>query len=419
MSAPRRFDLRLPALRLEAGARVDPLVVRGWCWGPPQDAPVLQTRGVSVEGPPDAVVRRGPDQVPPPSEGPGLDPGTPTRLVIHALTGTPVPGGADGWWRPVVGKDQPLDPTRARILSFALLGGCYGTTGPADPGFPTRAEDAAHPPWEPAGKGAFAVDEAREPATVTTWDQARAILLALDALGVHHLELVTGGSLGAMVATCLAVLAPDRVQRLCLFGGSAAASPWIVGWNHVAAQILRLGRDAGDPTGGLHLARQLAMLTYRAEPGLTDRHARDTATGAWTSRAPYRVTTWLTHHGDRLVERFDANAYLALLGAMSHHDLDRDPPEPEPHESWAPPPAGRGVDRIRASTVAVGIDTDQLYLPLHMQELAMALKARDIPARFRLLESRHGHDAFLMEWPQVRAALSAALSLPPAPEATP
>jgi homoserine O-acetyltransferase len=240
--------------------------------------------------------------------------------------------------------------------------------------------------------------------------------LVLDALGVERLELVTGGSLGAMVGQCLAALAPDRVGRLALFGGCTTASPWIVGFNHVGGHIIRSMRDRGDAERGLELARQLAMLTYRAEPGLEDRQARSGS--AWSATDAYPVGSWLDHHGKKLRARFDPAAYLCLIGAMSHHDVRRRPPAPEDNERWR---RGEGEPTlwVRASTIAVGIDTDNLYLPHHMAELAAGLRDRGVVAEHHLLTSRHGHDAFLIEWPQVRAFLALAWALPAAWVAAP
>ena len=130
---------------------------------------------------------------------------------------------------------------------------------------------------------AVSLDEHRLPATVTPWDQARAILQALDALGIEKVSLVTGGSLGGMIVLCLAVLAPERFERMAPIAAAEKASTWVVGWNHVARQALLL--DPGFPEAparGLELARQLAMITYRAEPGLD---ARQGQTPGWSSRA--------------------------------------------------------------------------------------------------------------------------------------
>ena len=40
-------------------------------------------------------------------------------------------------------------------------------------------------------------------------------------------------------------------------------------------------------------------------------------------RGRYAVESYLDHHGDKLVERFDANSYLAVNEALISHDVAR------------------------------------------------------------------------------------------------
>lgn len=365
------FDLTLPALELEAGGRVDPHVVRGWTWGPKnKDAPAV--------------------------------------LIIHALTGD---ARADSWWGPVVGPGKVLDPTKMRLYCFNLLGSCYGTTGPAGAGFPLASESNG--------------PKDNHAATLTTWDQARSILLALDALGVKRLHLCVGGSLGGMIALCLAALAPDRVERLAPVAATAASSAWVVGWNHVARGIIRL--DPGYPTEvtqGLSVARQLAMLTYRAEPGL-DRYQPRTANAPWEGNHAYPIQSYLDYQGKKLVARFDARAYLSLLDSMDHHDLARRPTAPGEHESWrlgpdAPkaqddpsePEVSWGLSRIRASVVTASVDSDELFFPEQTERFAETLRKQGRLVEEHTIHSIHGHDAFLIEWDQLTVILARALAQP-------
>jgi homoserine O-acetyltransferase len=445
--APRIFDLTLPAMTLEAGAKLRRHEVRGWWWGPQQDLPWLTERarvlGPEAEAAAGAVVRRGPGHVaPPPRAGTMEPPPVDTALVVHALTGDMRAGGPAGWWSPLIGPGLALDPTRQRILCFNNLGSCYGTTGPADADFPRQSVDARHAPAQVAGKGALGLDEAALGATLTTWDQARTLLLALDALGLRRVQLVCGGSIGAMIVLCLAALDPQRFERAVPIAGAEVASPWVIGWSHVGRQAILLDPGFPDHVGrGLELARQVAHLTYRAEPGLQQRQGRAHAgdarrpeRAAWSPRVPYGVQTYLEHHGRKLVRRFDARAYLAQMDAMDHHDLARVPPPPEPAESWparqeTPPDLGLvtaaglevhpadparswGLARIRASVLALSIDSDQLFFPAHMVALCARLSALGRTAEHRQLSSPHGHDSFLIEWDQVASALRRAWALP-------
>ncbi|MGZ6141102.1 MAG: alpha/beta fold hydrolase [Myxococcaceae bacterium] len=371
VAAPRLFDLRLPPLALLDGATVDPHHARVQWWGPETDLPVLERLGTQVDVEPAApVVRATPLRA---GTGAVLDPEIPTVVVIHALTGDARAAGPDGWWSPLIGPGRPLDPARIRILCANNLGSCYGSSGPLDPGWPAAALSR-----------------------LTPWDQARALWSLLDVLGIPTVRLATGASLGGMIALCLPVLRPGAVERLLPIGTSSAASAWVTGWNHVARQILRL--DPGWPSDvgrGLELARQVAMLTYRAEPSLDARHHRRAGR---QPEPPWAlpIQSYLEHQGRKLRRRFDARPYLLQLEAMDTHDLDT-------------PPPGTPDGPLHGFALCVDIDTDQLFTSAQVDVLADWLTARGVEARRATVRSPHGHDAFLIEWdaldPLVRQAL--------------
>lgn len=329
-AAPTSFLLSLPDLPLARGGVVRRQRAAAWWWSRDGDEPRCPR------------------------------PDVPTVLLVHALTGGPRAGGPDGWWEPLIGPGRALDPERYRLICCNNLGSFYGSSAPGAPGFPRGAR-------------------------LTAADQARALLLALDALGVRRLELVVGGSLGGMIALNLAALAPRRCARLFLLATSARATPWSAGWNHVARQILRL-----DGERGLPVARQLAMLTYRAPAGLARR--QDAA----------RIGAYLDHHGVKLGGRFTPACYAAQLDAMDAHDLT------------VPLPGSRRpvLARIRARALVASVDTDVLFPPADGAELARALRRHGGRAQHAAIRSPHGHDAFLLEWTQLDRLVRRALKLP-------
>jgi len=345
VASPRTFELALPDLALTRGGVVSQHRTRGWWWSREGDTPEVPLKDI------------------------------PTVLLVHALTGSAQAGGPGGWWEPMIGPGCALDPAHYRIICFNNLGSCYGSSGPGVAGFPTTQN-----------------------LELTTLDIAQAILLGLDRLGIARVHLTTGGSLGGMLTLTLAALAPERFERVLPLVTSVSASAWVVGWNHVARQILRL--DPGYPhnvTRGLEIARQLAMLTYRAEPGLDARQPRPAGTG----QSGYPVQGYLEHQGKKLRNRFAAQAYELQLAAMDHHDL------------LQPLPGGTqpAIDAVRASALVVDVDTDQLFTPAQAELLAHHLGKSGARVERATLRSIHGHDAFLIEWLALGPILTRALHL--------
>jgi homoserine O-acetyltransferase len=301
----------------------------------------------------------------------GPAPPAPQVLVVHALTGSA--DAAGDWWAPLIGPDMALDTRRFGVLCANLLGGRYGTTGPTspDPGS-GRPYGAAFP-------------------RVTPRDQARAQWALADAIGIERFALVTGGSLGGMVALEVALERPTAVEHVQPIAAPAATGPMAIAWTHLQVSLIeRLGAD------GMALARQLAMTTYRSEADFDERFGRRTEPDGRPA-----VVSYLDHQGRKLVERFDPDTYRVLARAMDAHDIGRP----------------RGGIRRALTTLAeagvrltgVGIGGDLLYGPTQVRELVAQANGAGLRTRYRSLRSTKGHDAFLVEWDQMGVILREAL----------
>ena len=303
-------------------------------------------------------------------DGPGPE-AAPQVLVVHALTGSA--DAAGNWWEPVVGPGRALDTTRVGVLCANLLGGCYGTTGP------TSVDPATGAPYGDA----FPL--------VTSRDQARAQWTLLDALGIERLALVTGGSLGGMVALEVAAERPRATAAAAPIAAPLAVSGLALAWNAIQLELVeRYGAD------GMDLARRLAMTTYRSEADFDGRFGRTRE-----DDGRFSVASYLAHQGRKLVGRFDPATYRVLVGAMDHHDLGA---------GWGGQAAalGRLADGgVRVT--GVGIEGDILYGPRQVRALVAACQRAGVSARYREITTAKGHDAFLIEWEQLGRILGEAL----------
>jgi homoserine O-acetyltransferase/O-succinyltransferase len=293
-------------------------------------------------------------------------------LVFHALTGS---ADVEAWWGPLVGPGRALDTSRHAIVSANLLGGCYGSTGPAE--------------WKAERGGRFP--------DLTPVDLARAHVPLLEHLGVRRLALVTGGSLGGMVALQWGRVTSIPTERLVVFAAPAAASPQAIGWN--AVQRMSIEADpawsGGDylagqgPAAGLAAARALAMITYRSAAEYQARFGRMSS----RSEGVFDVEHYLRRQGDKLVARFDAASYVALMRSMDLQDVG--------DLATAARETARQVERV----IGVGIDSDILYPASEVRDWVAAYQAAGGGAEYREIASLYGHDAFLIEWDQVERML--------------
>ncbi|WP_426302721.1 homoserine O-acetyltransferase MetX [Arthrobacter sp. R-11] len=315
-------------------------------------------------------------------------------LIEHALTGSThvARGGSDeeGWWEQLVGPGATIDTERWFVVSVNIVGGCYGSTGPS-----SNAPDGK--PWG-----------SRFP-LVTLRDSTAAEARLADALGIDRWHAVIGGSMGGARALEWAVSYPTRVKNCAVISVGAYSTAEQIAF--AQAQTLAIRQDpafnGGDyydgaaPEAGLALARRIAHITYRSADELDFRFGRNAQGNETPLQAPalgergrYQVESYLDHQGRKLVQRFDANSYIAITEALMSHDVSR----------------GRGtleeaLSRTEANFFVAAVDSDRLYFPEQSRELAEALPGG---VEVHTIEAPIGHDGFLTEIGQLGPQLGAA-----------
>jgi homoserine O-acetyltransferase len=311
-------------------------------------------------------------------------------LICHALTGdhhvaSPHPiTGKPGWWTRMVGPGKPIDPERHFIICANVLGSCMGTSGPA------TVNPATGKPWGMS----FPV--------ITIRDMVRAQAMLLDHLGVARLKAVVGGSMGGMQALSWPATFPDRVGAVVAIASTARHSAQNIAFHEVGRQAVMADPnwnggayyDGDPPAAGLAVARMAAHITYLSEDGLTEKfgrklQAREAKTFGFD--ADFQVESYLRHQGLSFVDRFDANAYLYITRAMDYFDLA------EEHGGVL----ANAFRETRARFCLVSFDTDWLYPTRESRAIVHALNAAGAPVSFVELSSPFGHDAFLLEAPEL------------------
>jgi len=311
-------------------------------------------------------------------------------LICHALTGDQHVAsvhprtGKPGWWTRMVGPGKPIDPAHDFVICANVLGSCMGSSGPAS------VNPATGRPWGMA----FPV--------ITIRDMVRAQAMLLDHLGVGRLKAVVGGSMGGMQTLSWPATFPDRVDAVVVIASTARHTAQNIAFHEVGRQAIMAdpkwqggGYYGGEPpAAGLAVARMAAHITYLSEAGLTEKFGRRLQAREAKSfgfDADFQVESYLRHQGLSFVDRFDANSYLYITRAMDYFDLA------EEHGGLL----ANAFRATRARFCLVSFDTDWLYPTIESRIIVQALNAAGAPVSFVELSSPYGHDAFLLDAPEM------------------
>jgi homoserine O-acetyltransferase len=314
-------------------------------------------------------------------------------LVCHALTGDQHVASVNpvtkkpGWWETMVGPGKPIDTERFFIISSNVIGGCLGTTGPAS------INPQTGKPW------------GLDFPVITIRDMVRAQAMLLDQLGIDTLFAVAGGSMGGMQALQWAASYSRRVFAALPIACSTRHSAQNIAFHEVGRQAVmadpewRQGRylnEDANPRRGLAVARMGAHITYLSDAALHRKFGRkfqDRDNPTFSFDADFEVESYLRHQGSSFVERFDANSYLYLTRAMDYFDLADDY-------------SGSVANAFKDSETrfcVVSFTSDWLFPTSDSRAIVHALNAGGARVSFAEIVTDKGHDAFLLEEPELFA----------------
>ncbi len=289
--------------------------------------------------------------------------------VCHALTAN---SDVADWWPHTVEAGKFLDPSRWFVICANFIGSPYGTTAPL------HKNPATGEPYF----GDFP--------KYTIRDIVNAHRILADHLGISKIHTLVGCSVGGFQAVEWAVSEPERVERLSLMATDAVATPWTIAIDETQRMCIEADATYGQRrpdagASGLAAARAIGLLSYRGPSGynLTQRDVEEYP-------APRRAVTYQRYQGEKLVRRFDAYSYHAILDAFDSHDVGR----------------GRGgldcaLSKVKARTIVIGLTTDIVFPPSDMKALADKIPG----AVYAEIQSPFGHDGFLVEHDQLNALM--------------
>ncbi len=282
--------------------------------------------------------------------------------IFHALTANSDPAE---WWQGLVGSGKLFNPENHFIICVNMPGSCYGSTGPLDIDI-EKSEPYFHDfPY------------------FTTRDMIRSYQLLKDQLGITSIFIGIGGSMGGQQLLEWAIDEPNLFRHIIPIATNAFHSPWGIAFN--ASQRMAIEADStwqkrSDKAGmeGMKVARSMALLSYRHYDTYGSTQAETNA----KKIENFKAESYQRYQGQKLARRFNAFSYFFLSKAMDSHNVGRDRNS-----------AAEALQKIKAKTLVIGIDTDILFPVTEQVFIAKHISG----AIFKSIHSNYGHDGFLVE----------------------
>ncbi len=333
-------------------------------------------------------------------------------LICHALSGDAHVAGRyspddpkPGWWDVMVGPGKGIDTDRYFVICSNCIAGCKGSTGPASTNPETGRPYGLQFPM------------------VTIGDMVRVQhALVTEHLGIERLLSVAGGSMGGMQVLQWATDYPEMVASAMPIATTSRLSAQGIAFDEVGRQAIYSDPhwNAGDyygsepPRLGLAVARMIGHITYLSDRSMHDKFGhrlQDRDELGYDFGPPdFQVESYLRYQGDKFVQRFDANAYLYITKAMDYFDLAADSraarasyeqsraegTDDEHHHTLV-----QALSEVRARFLVVSYSGDWLFPTYQSKDLVRALQANGVVTTFCEIQSGYGHDAFLLDDPQL------------------
>ena len=140
-----------------------------------------------------------------------------------------------------------------------------------------------------------------------------------------------------------------------------------------------------------------AHITYLSDGALHKKFGRnlqDRAQRTFSFDADFQVESYLRHQGESFVERFDPNSYLYMTRAMDYFDLAAD------HGGVL----ARAFQGSKTRFCVVSFTSDWLFPTSDSRALVRALNAGGAGVSFVEIATDRGHDAFLLDEPDLFAS---------------
>ena len=188
-----------------------------------------------------------------------------------------------------------------------------------------------------------------------------------------------------------AIRYPEDIEHLIGVATNALHSPWGIAFNESQRMAI-----VNDPTwsensetagiNGMKTARSIALLSYRNYGIYQD---KQDDSHEYKLR-DFKASSYQQYQGEKLAQRFNAFTYWTLANAMDSHNVGRDRGSIE-----------EALSSIKAKSMYIGIRSDLLF-PIEEQ---IFLAANTRRSALDIIDSRYGHDGFLVETDQIARSI--------------
>ena len=316
-------------------------------------------------------------------------------LICHALTGDQHVASVhpvtkkNGWWETLIGPGKPIDTERYFVICANVVGGCMGSSGPCS----TNPQTGK--PW------------GLEFPVITIRDMVRAQAMLLDHLGIEQLFAVVGGSMGGMQVLEWAASYPQRVFSALPIACSTRHSAQNIAFHEVGRQAVmadpewRGGRyliEGTNPRRGLAVARMGAHITYLSDAALHRKFGRkfqDRSNPTFSFDADFEVESYLRYQGS---PSSSVSTPIPISISRARWIISISPPS-----MTAFSPTRSRISPMRFCVVS--FTSDWLFPTADSRAIVHALNAAGARVSFAEIKTDKGHDAFLLDEPELFAII--------------
>jgi homoserine O-acetyltransferase len=310
-------------------------------------------------------------------------------VICHALAGSHHAAGryADeakpGWWDKLIGDGKAIDTTKYFVICSNNIGSTFGSTNALSIDPSTKKEYRLKFP------------------VLTISDIVKAQMRLYKKLGIEKAKAVVGGSMGGMQALCYSIEFPDFAEHVFALATTAYTRPWAIAFNKIAIESIRHDpafKDGQYKKGdleasglpGLAIGRMAGLIAYLSPNLFNKKFGRDYARtdGLYELMGRFEVERYLEYNAYSFPKIFDPLSYLYICKTMNIFDAGRNKDKLED-----------SFEKVNAKLHLISFSDDMLFFPEEMEEIRdiMIKLGKGDQVTYKMIESKSGHDSFLVE----------------------